>query len=168
MPILASEIQFFKSTAVGSDSIPSLGGAITTNQITDGLLNDLFDDVSAAESTTGRTEYRCIYIQNKNAGGLVLQLAELFIDTNAPNANVNCAIGLDPAGANAVATTIADEVTAPAGVVFTEPDSLSQLALGDLAQDEFYAFWIRRTVSPGATASAADSLTLGVQGASDP
>ena len=168
MPILAAEIQFFKSTAVGADSIPSLGGAITANQITDGLLNDLFDDVSAAESAAGRTEYRCIYIQNKNAGALVYQTATLHIATNAPNANVNCAIGLDPAGANAVATTIANEDAAPGGVVFTEPDSGSPFALGDLDTDEFYAFWIRRVVAPGATASAGDSLILGFNGASDP
>jgi hypothetical protein len=167
MAITASDIKFFKSTVTGSGGIASLGGALTANELTDALLNDLWDDVDATESTAGDTEYRCIYLQNKH-GSLTLQLATLWIAVNAPNANVNCAIGLDPAGANATATTIADESSAPGGVVFTEPDSGSPFALGNLAFDEYYAFWIRRTVTAGAPASAADSLTLGFNGASDP
>lgn len=171
MPILASEIQFFKSSATGSgtggSTISSLGGAITANQLIDGLLNDLFDDVIATESTAGRTEYRCVYIQNKNLT-LVYQAAEVYIDTNAPNANVNCAIGLDPAGVNGVAVSIASETTAPVGVTFSEPGAGTPLVIGDLAVDAFQAIWIRRTVTPGATASAADSLTLGFEGVSDP
>lgn len=171
MPIIASEIQFFKSTATGPGTggatISSLGGAITTDQLVDGLLNDLWDDVVATESTTGRTEYRCVYLQNKNTT-LVYQGASVFIDTNAPNANVTHAIGLDPAGLNGVAATVVDETTAPAGVTFSEPGAGTPLSLGDVGVDEFYPIWIRRTVSPGALASAADSLTLGFQGASDP
>jgi len=171
MAILASEIHFYKSTAqgpgTGGATISSLGGAITASQLTSGLLNDLFDDVSAAESTTGRTEYRCIYIQNTNVS-LTLQGAVLWIASNAPNANVNCSIGLDPAGKGNVATTIATEDTPPGGVVFTQPDAGTPFALGDLATTEFYAFWIRRVVAPGATASAADNVVLGFSGASDP
>jgi hypothetical protein len=171
MPILISDVQFFKSTAsgpgTGGATIQSLGDAITTNQLTDGLLNDLFDDVIAAESTSGRIEYRCIYLQNKDAS-LTLQDTDLYIDANAPNPNVNCAIGLDPVGANGVAATIVDEITAPVGVIFSEPDAGSPFSLGDLLADEFYAFWIRRVVAAGANASAGDSLTLGFIGASDP
>jgi hypothetical protein len=167
MAIIASDIKFFKSTTVGTDTIPSLGGAITTNELTDALLNDLFDDVTPIESTDGRTEYRCIYIQNKHAS-LTLQSAALWIETNAPNGNVNCAIGLDPAGVNASATTIADEISVPAAVVFTEPTSGTPFALGDLDADDYYAFWIRRVVSAGASASSGDSLLLGFNGASDP
>jgi hypothetical protein len=91
----------------------------------------------------------------------------VYIDTNAPNVNVNCAIGLDPAGSGGTATTIANEDEIPAGVVFTEPDAGSPLALGDLAPDGFYAIWIRRVVSPGASASSGDSLILGYTGGSD-
>lgn len=168
MPLIASEIKFFKSTVTGSGGIVSLGGAITANELTDALLNDLWDDVSAVESTAGDTEYRCIYIQNKNGSAFALQSAVLWIATNAPNANVNCAIGLDPAGKNATATTVADESSAPGGVVFTEPDSGSPFALGDLEDDDYYGFWIRRVVTAGAPASAADSLILGFNGATDP
>lgn len=167
MPILVSEIQFFKSTFVGSGGVSSLGGAITANQLTNGLLNDLFDDVDAGESTTGMTDYRCIYIQNKN-GTLTYQSAELFIDTNAPNPNVNCAIGLDPSGLNGVAVTIANENAAPVGVTFSEPSSGTPFGLGNMAPDDFYPVWIRRVVTAGASASAADSVILGFQGASDP
>ena len=171
MPIVVGEIQFFKSTAsgpgTGGATIQSLGGAITTNQLTTGLLNDLFDDIVAGESTSGRVEYRCVYIQNKNAT-LVLQDPVLYIDANAPNPNVNCAIGLDPVGLLGTATSIANETTLPTGVVFTEPSIGSPFSLPNMGVDEYYAFWIRRTVTAGAPASAGDSLTLGFSGASDP
>lgn len=167
MPILASEIQFFKSNFTGSDTITSLGGAITANQLTSGLLNDLWDDVTATESSTGDTEYRCIYVQNKNLT-LTLQTAGVYIDTNSPNPNVTCAIGLDPAGLNGVATTVADESTPPAGVSFTTPDSGSPLTIGNMAPDDFQAIWIRRVVTAGAPASAADGPTLACSGVSDP
>lgn len=167
MPVLAAEVQFYKSTQVGSGAVASLGGAITANVITSSLLNDLFDNVTPAEATNGATNYRCIYVQNTNAT-TILQALELFITTNAPNANVNCAIGLDPAGLNGTATTIANEEAAPAGVAFTEPTSIAPLVVGDLAATEYFPFWIRRVVTPGATASAGDNLVLGFAGATDP
>lgn len=171
MPIVATDLQFFKSTASGPSSgggtAQSLGGAITATQLVDGLLNDLYDNILAAESAIGATDYRCIYFQNKNAT-LVYQGAILFISANAPNPNVNCQIGLDPVGLNGVATTIADEFTAPVGVTFSEPGIGSPFLLGDMDPDDFYPLWIARTVTAGASASTADSCTLAVAGASDP
>ena len=139
MPVDAADIKFFKSAIVGSDGIASLGGAITSNELTTALLNDLFDDVLSSEATSGRTEYRCVYLQNKHAT-LTLRTTSLFIVANDSNPGVNCAIGLDPAGLDGVATTIADETGVPAGVTFSEPTTLAPLSLGDLAADEFYAF----------------------------
>lgn len=171
MPIVATDLQFFKSTASGPSSgggtANSLGGAITATQLIDGLLNDLYDNILAAESALGATDYRCIYFQNKNAT-LTYQAAILLIASNAPNPNVNCQIGLDPAGLNGVAAVIVDEFTPPVGVTFSEPAIGTPFVLGDMAPDEFYPLWIARTVSPGASASAADNCALGVAGASDP
>jgi len=45
----------------------SLGGAISATLITDNVINNLFDNVSTAESLAGMTDYRCIAIKNENS-----------------------------------------------------------------------------------------------------
>lgn len=167
MPIIASEVKFFKSAHVGTDAITSLGGAITVDEVQDGILHDLFDPIDPTESTTGDVEYRCIYVQNTNAT-LDLQSAVLYIQANTPSADTDIAIGLDPAGVNNDATTVADEGTAPAGVAFSAPGQGAPLALGTLAPNARFAFWIRRTVTAGAVAAAGDNVILQVDGISDP
>jgi hypothetical protein len=167
MPIVAADIKFFKSTFVGSGGITSLGGAITATELTSLLLHDLFDAVSSAESAAGDTEYRCIYIQNKHAT-LDFQSATLHIDTNTPSPSSVIDIALDLAGLNGVADTVADESTAPSpALTFTQPPVGTPLALGTMAPDDFYAIWIRRTISASAAAAAADNFLLGFNGLSD-
>lgn len=42
----------------------SLGGNPSSSPITDAVLNNLFDDISTAESDAGNEDYRCIYVFN--------------------------------------------------------------------------------------------------------
>lgn len=99
---------------------------------------------------------------------MTYQTAGIYIDSNAANAKISCAIGLDPAGLNGLAALIADETTAPVGVTFSQPTSQSPLALGNLAPDAYYPLWIRRAVTAGAPAFAGDNFVLGFTGVSDP
>ncbi len=77
---------------------------------------------------------------------------------------------MDPAGVgdgvnSGVATTIADEGEAPAGVTFSHPtDYESGLVIGDLGPGQCQAIWIRRTVNAGAAATASNSFQIKVQG----
>jgi hypothetical protein len=92
----------------------------------------------------------------------------VWVSAETPG-GVNIAIGLDPAGVGngsttGVATTVANENTAPAGVTFSTPTSKGTgLAITDLAPGTGRAIWLRRT----ATNSAAidnDSATLSFEG----
>ena len=49
-------------------SLPVANAADDNIALSDDYLNVAFDDVSAAESTAGDTEYRCLCIKNHNAG----------------------------------------------------------------------------------------------------
>lgn len=156
MAIAANEIVFYESTG-------GLGGAITANAITSGVVQNLFDNVTSAEATAGDTEYRCFYVENTNSTD-TLTLGEIFINTNTPSADSDVSIGLDPAGVNGTAVTIANESAAPVGVTFSQPLTGSPLSLGTLAPGDHYAIWVERVISPGAAAINNDNVQLTVRG----
>lgn len=145
--------------AANTDPSASTGGAMSTaagGVITSAGANNVYDDVSGAESQAGDTEYRCIYVENN--GDQTLQGAVLWIDALSANADVEEAIGLDPAGVDGTATTIADENTAPAGVTFTQGAAIDSkaegLAIGDIPAGSSQAIWEKRIVGAGAAAAA--------------
>jgi hypothetical protein len=107
--------------------------------------NELFDDVSISESVAGDTEYRCFYVKNAH-GSESMETVLLWIGSNTPG-NDNIQLGLDAAGKNGTATTIATEGDAPSSVTFSTPtDELSALSLGTLAAGDYYPVWMKRTV----------------------
>lgn len=165
MPITNTNLKYYLSGGAGnSDQNASLGGARSTGTT---ATSALFDAVSGAESSAGDTEYRCVYFRNEDADADGLIDPVLWVQANTPSADTTMAIGLDPAGKNGTATTIATENDAPAGVSFTTPVTKGTgLALpsAPYAQNDFIAFWVRRTVSAAASATASDTATFRVEG----
>jgi hypothetical protein len=167
MAVVTADIEFRLSGGSGNTTPNAcLGGIMSSTDINAGVtLNNLFDDISDTEAASGVVDYRCFYILNGNATD-TLTTAKVYISTNTPSSDTTIAIGLDPAGvgdgaATGVATTIADEDSAPAGVTFSTPsNSGAALAIGDLANGEAQAVWVRRTVSADAAAAASDPVTL--------
>jgi hypothetical protein len=165
--IVASDILWQYSGGVGNtDPNASLGGVRSTaggGTIDDGVLHDLFDAVSSAESTPGDTEYRGGYILN-NHGSLTLIDARLYFTTAADDLDIAIA-------AEAVSTTmatIANESTAPATVTFSHPTSyaagLQLNSATGLAAGAFRGFWVRRIIPALAPAESAHTETLKVEG----
>ena len=135
--------------------------------ITSAAANNLFDDVSGAESSAGDIEYRCFYVQN-NHGTLTLQDAVVWVESLTNSAQTEFAIALADEAVGAAAETIADESTAPTGPAFSSPTTKGTgLAIGDIPAGSYKALWIRRTVTAGATA-VSDSGTVRVEGDSAP
>jgi hypothetical protein len=168
MPITGTNLKWYLSGGAGNtDPAASLGGARSTTVVGSGL-NNLFDDVGGDEAAAGDVEYRCLYFRNEDADadGLMAP-AKLWIDGLTSAAGDEIDIGLDPAGKNAAATTIANESAAPAGVTFTRPTSKGAgLDLPSLpfVQNDFVGIWIRRTVSAGAGADSNDVASIRVEG----
>ena len=168
MPLASTDVGFFLSGGgANSDPNASLGGVISSTQITSGALNNLFDDVSSAEALAGDVEYRCIYVQNIYSGSpeIVAENISLFVQTLSPSTDTSFAIGVAAEGANVTAETIANESSAPVGnspnVEFFESSaSPHALALGNLSPGEWIGVWIRRTVSAAASAYTNDGPTL--------
>lgn len=105
-------------------------------------LENLFNNVSSAQSATGIEEYRCIYLENNGTKDLDLLLS-------LPNSGAveDYKIGFDGGGVNATAVSISDENTAPLGVIFTAPSEPSTLDVS-LTIGQYIAIWIQRILQP--------------------
>jgi hypothetical protein len=146
MAIAASDIKFkfsLKTGAKGNDagSTPagSLGKYISTTEITDNSLNNLFDDVTGDENAASNVEYRCIFVHNNHAtltwiGVLVWLSAEVAGGTTIKIA-IDDEVASPISQAAAQADLVADEDTAPgAGVgAFSAPVTKGTgLSVGDI------------------------------------
>ena len=167
--MFAADVKKFLSGGTGNtDPNAALGDGISTTEVSAVSLNSLFDNVSAAERASGITDYRCFYVKNDH-GSESLTLAAIYVAAQTPSPGTVVEIGLDPAGngdglATGVATVIASETSAPAGVTFTASPAVSPLAIGTLTAGQCRAVWIKRIVSAGAAALASDGFTLMVTG----
>lgn len=165
MPITATDIQYRLSGGAGNaDPNASLGGIMSTTQITTASLHNLFDQVSGDEAAAGDVEYRGIYVLN-NHGTLTWEAVFAWISSQTSSPDTALAIALAGEGVNATMETIANESTAPVGESFTAPASKAAgLSMGDIAAGQRYGIWIRRTVTAAAAAFNTDTTILSTEG----
>lgn len=177
MPITGADILIKLSTKAGaagnstaSTPAGSLGKYISTTQLVNATLHNLFDAVSGDENVAGDDEYRCIFLHNNHAT-LTFQnvIAYLFSETPSGAA---ISIGVDPTVASAIgsagaqAVEVTDEDTVPAGVVFTAPTTVGgAISIGSLAPGQCRAIWVKR-LAANTAALANDNVVLRIQGES--
>jgi hypothetical protein len=171
MPIVASDIQWRLSGGAANANVnASLGGAMSSTAIADAVNNNLFDDVSGAESTAGMTDYRGFYVRNAHAT-LTLQDARIYISSLTTSADTEFDLAAAAEAMNVDMATIGSETSAPSGVTFTRPTTYTggiQLnGSTGLTASSRKGVWIRRTVNAGA-AAASDSGTIKVEGDTAP
>ena len=162
MAITATDIQYrLSGGASNSDPNAALGGAKSSTQITDNTDNNLFDDVTGAEHTAGRVEYRALYVHNAH-GSLTLTSAVVWIQSDTSGADSDLSIAVGTAAVNGTEQTIANETTAPTGVTWSDAavSRATGLALGDLPAGQHKAVWLRRTITAGSTPQAADTASI--------
>lgn len=176
MPITSSDIKFRLSTTAGSagnsqaqaNPNNSLGKYMSTTDLVDNTLNNLFDNISGDENAASTVDYRCVFVYNTHAT-LTLQGTKLWVSAQTAG-GADAAIGLDTTAASAndsataQALTIANETTAPAGVTFSAPTTKpTGLDLGDLGPGQCRAFWVRRTATNSAAINN-DGVTVRAEG----
>lgn len=171
MAITTTDIEY-RLSGGASNTAPasSLGGAMSTvggGVITSAAANNLWDDVSGAESAAGDVEYRGIYIRN-NHGSLTWQNVVTWLDSLTSSADTEFQIGLATEAINVAMATIANESTAPAGVSFSGPTTKGAgLSIGNIPNGQFKGIWIKRTVNAGA-AAASDTGSIRCEGDTAP
>ena len=175
MPITAGDMLYKFSVKTGSagDSVAgnaagSLGKYISTTELTDAALNNLFDDVSGDDNVALDEEYRCIFIHNNHA---TLTLAAPVLCLSGETANgADISIALDGVGVTpkgqigAQADEVADEDTPPSGESFTSPGTKGAgLVMPDIPPGQVHAFWVKRTAA-NSPALNNDDVTFTVEG----
>lgn len=174
MPVLSADIKYKLATTAGSAGNTlagtpggSLGKYMSTTEITDDTLHNLFDAVTGDENALSDVEYRCVFVHNTSASTWTAPI--LWVDSET-SGGASVAVGIDPTAASAAgaapvqAVTVANEGTAPAGVTFSTPTTKGTgIAVGDLAAGQCRAFWIRRTAANSA-ALANDGAVFAVEG----
>jgi len=118
----------------------------------------LFDDIQGIESLQGNTDYRCFYLRNDDSSAH----ADIKLwCSQQPVGDDVVQLGLDAAGINGTAATIANDTTAPAGVTFADANSeAAALNIGTLAAGEYIAVWQKRSISAATRAAVADNFEL--------
>lgn len=176
MPIVEADIKLKLSVKTGSagdttaqaDPDESLGKYVSTTELVDATLNNLFDDVTGGENAASEAEYRCIFVHNTHAT-LTLQSAVVWLSAEvaggaAAAISVDTTAASDADSSSAQAKEVVDENTAPATQTFSSPTTKGAgLALGSLAPDEVRAIWVRRTAANSAALNN-DGVTIRVEG----
>jgi hypothetical protein len=174
MAITATDILYKFSVAAAAGNTTagtaagSLGDQISTTQITDNSLNNLFDDVSGDENAASDVEYRGYFVHN-NHGSLTWTAPVAWLSAEVAG-GASAAISVDTTAASAVGSgstqmkTIADESTAPATQTFSSPTTKGTgLALSDLPSGQVKGIWVRRTAANTAAVTN-DGVTIRVEG----
>lgn len=177
MAIVAGDIvKYLSGGASNTDPDASLGGIISTTEVVDDTLNNLFDVVSGSEAETGDTEYRAFYMTNDHST-LTLYGARVWIMTDTPSTDTDIAIGVEGSIGSPI-QTIADEDTAPVTTAFKDASGdvgkwlttaetagdTYYITIGNIAPSETIGVWVRRTVSASASAYSTDSCVLKIEG----
>ncbi len=157
---MAATIQYrYSGGASNNTPDDSLGGVSSSEQLASEAMNNLFDNVSPDEAQAGHIDYRAVDLFN--AGDAAAEVAVAYVDPDSSSADTTIDMGIEaePVGST---TSIADEVTAPVGVVFAHHDPDSKLSLPNIPASGYCRLWVRRTVSAGANNTANDSATFKV------
>lgn len=164
--IQASDIKYYLSGgATNTNPNASLGGAISTKELVDDTLHNLFAKVGAAEALAGSTKYRALYIKNTNVASLAFQDIVAYISSQTTSGDTSIEISVATEGADATIQTIINEDTAPTGQTYISAVGVAEgQGLGDLAAGSYRGVWIKRVVNAGATAYGSDTATIGVRG----
>jgi hypothetical protein len=153
--------------AGNSDPNSSLGGVMSSTSLSETALNNLFDNVTPDEASSGETEYRMIDVYN--SGDATATSVELYIDPNTSSSDTSLEIGQDatnnPHTSAADLETLSNEGTAPASpvIAFSTHGTGSELSLPDIPAGQAARIGVKRIVGAGAVNTSSDTATLKVQ-----
>jgi len=152
MSLSSSNIKFYQCTTWAEGD--THGGDIDTeSEITSGVGENIFDDVSEAERVAGDTEYRKIYVRNENTDTWAAVKAWIESFTPAENDEIEIKMGTN-AGVQSV-EGVAEGYVSPDSKVHA-----NVLSIGDLVQNDYQAVWIKRTVSAEGDGYTENTFTL--------
>ena len=176
MAILDTDLKYHYTGAASheaaqTDPDASLGNYRASSEITTGIDNNVFDDVSGAEAGAGDTEYRGIGFHNDH-GSLPLTACVTWIEVDTGNVDDDISFKLEAPSVDEVTgavQTIGDESTEPTGGTWSDATSKvtgedCPLTSAEVGVDEWFCIWLRRVIAVSTDAKAAETVTMRTEG----
>jgi predicted phosphodiesterase len=144
----------------------SLGGAITSAKVISKQSNNGFVDLDYSSATLYIDHYVCFYIKNTNTASEKLLNVTLYLEFNSTNPNQIIKIAKGTAAKNAAEQTIANNQTAPTGVIWYSASSYANgvLLADTLEAGDYKSYWIWRRNVPNSLQSKGAKFRLVVAG----
>lgn len=144
MPIQSSDIKMRLSIKTGSagnslaqsDPNASLGKYISTTDIADNTLNNLFDNVTGDENALGDVEYRCVFFYNAH-GSLSLETPKVWIGGKRCTADGSTDVVTCAGHGFSNGHTIRVEAELPGDSLPTNLDNATTYYVRDVTDDTF-------------------------------
>ena len=165
---------YLSGGAANDDPELAIGGAKSSEEISGTALNNLFDDNSGVEAAAGRTEYRCLYVENTGATTWVDPVMWIpaadqphIVDSPYTLTGETIQFGMSNQGKNATATAVANDTSAPAGVSFADPatkGTATALTTPDYAQNDYIGVWFKRIVPAEQPYSGSTTFSAIIEG----
>ncbi len=145
--------------ASNADPDASLGGVMSSEELSETPLNNLFDDIDPDQAEVGVTEYRAIGLYNDGDADAVGIEMWFVSDSASPDTSVS--VGVDATGTQ----SIADEEDAPDSptISFSQPGSGSTLSLDDIEPGEERRIWFKRICGANAVNHNNDEFELAIR-----
>lgn len=160
MAVTPNQLQFFLSGGSGNTNPNlSIGGAISNTPVV-GILNNLFPDVTSSEASSGKTDYRCIYLRNTSISDS-LYLSEVYVSSQISGASY-IQIGTLPVGT--LAPLLAVDTMAPSGVAFSDTSVNQKISVGTIPPQSSVPIWIKRQTDPSTGFKERDNFILKISG----
>jgi len=168
----------FRLTGGSSNSDPdsSIGGVMSSVNVSSSPMNNLFDDITAAEAaqSVGYEDYRAIDIYN--SGDATAESVSIWVSSPTVSEDSHLEIGYDTSskdGSNSGATShtaswngeVLSSVLEPTSpsISFSTRYSGSELALPDIPTSEAIRVWIKRVIDSGAGNLANDLASIKIK-----
>ena len=158
---------YLSGGASNTDPNASLGGVISTTELVDNTLHNLFAKVSASEAETGSTKYRGVYLKNENGHTLTLQDAVAYIESQTTSGDTSIEIAVADEAIDTEMETLTDEDTAPASISgdwVSATGTAAGSSIGDLADGSYRGIWVKRIVNASASAYGNDTAQIAGRG----
>lgn len=154
MAIQITDIKFYKSTP-STGSPQNLGGAISAVEIlknqdpANPIFNQIYRDFTDTERNNGAIQYHCFFMKNTHAT-LTASGIKMWFSAVTPNPETFTRMGLEVNAKTTPARTIANDVTAPAGIdLDTRHNAKSEaIDIPNLAPADYVGIWVSIELRP--------------------
>lgn len=155
--------------STNTDPNASLGGVMSSTEVSSTPMNNLFDNVSPSEASSGDTEYRAIDIYNSGDETATEVAIYMSAETSSPDTQID--MGYDSVGAHAAdwnGPSISDEGDTPpdsggGNISFDHYTSSNKLSLPDIPAGQAVRVWLKRIVNANAGNTSNDQGTITVE-----